>query len=152
MVDLNQYIDIIYSSPCFHNRKHHDFVIVQTTNSCIFAQLLFIFSCSVADRIFTICLVWPLDAPIHTLPVKDRDLGLCCVCAWANHKFIFARSILRGVPLIQDFNKAGDYFVMDVVDYTGDLFLHCKEIFLQWDRFYRDLVCFIYQSNFYCTM
>jgi len=129
MVDLHQYIDIIYSSPRFHDRERHDFAIVQTTNGCIFAQLLFLFSCSVADRIFTICLVRPLDAPIRTPPIKDRDLGLCRVRARANTEFIFARSILRGAPLVQDFNKAGDYLVMDVVDHTGDLFLRCHEIF-----------------------
>jgi len=129
MVDSNQYIDIIYCSPRFHDRERRDFVIVQTTSGCIFAQVLLIFSCSVADRIFTISLVQPLDAPIRTPPIKDRDLGLRRVRARPKTKFIFARSILRGAPLIQDFDKAGDYFVMDVVDHTGDLFLRCNEIF-----------------------
>ena len=129
MVDLNQYIDLIYSSPCFHDHERHDFMIVQTTNGCIFAQLLLIFSCSVADRIFTVCLVRPLNAPIYTPPVKDCNLGLCRIRAQANNEFIFARSILRGAPLIQDFNKGGDYFVMDIVDHTGDLFLRCHKIF-----------------------
>ena len=131
MVDHNQFIDIVHCNPHFHDRERRDFVIVQTTNGCIFAQLLFIFSCSVADRIFTVCLVRPLDAPIRTPPVKDRNLGLCHVRARANNEFIFAQSILRGAPLIQDFNKGGDYFVMDVVNHTGNLFLHCHEIFPQ---------------------
>ena len=102
---------------------------MQTMSGCIFAQVLLIFSCSVADRIFTISLVRPLDAPIRTPPVKDRDLGLRRVRARPKTEFIFARSILRGAPLIQDFDKAGDYFVMDVVNHTGDLFLRCNEIF-----------------------
>jgi hypothetical protein len=129
MVDHNQFIDIVHCNPRFHDRERRDFVIVQTTNGCIFAQLLFIFSYSVADRIFTVCSVRPLDAPIRTLPSKDRDLGLRRVRARPITEFIFARSILRGAPLIQDFDKAGDYFVMDVVDHTGDLFLRCNEIF-----------------------
>ncbi|KAI9440169.1 hypothetical protein F5148DRAFT_989133, partial [Russula earlei] len=128
-VDFNQYIDIVYCSPCFHGRERRDFVIVQTTNGCIFAQLLRIFSCSVPDQIFPICLVQPLDNPIHTPPAKDRDLRLHRVCAQSKTEFIFVRSILRGAPLIPDFDKAGDYFVMDVVDHTGDLYLRCKEIF-----------------------
>jgi hypothetical protein len=129
MVDSNQYIDIIYCSPCFHDHERHNFVIVQTMSSCIFAQILLIFSCSVADRIFTIFLVQPLDAPIRTLPIKDHDLGLCCIRARPKTEFIFTRSILCGAPLIQDFDKAGDYFVMDVVDHTGDHFLRCNKIF-----------------------
>jgi hypothetical protein len=73
--------------------------------------------------------VRPLDAPIRTLPSKDHDLGLRCIRTRLITEFIFAQSILRGAPLIQNFDKAGDYFVMDVVDHTGDLFLHCNEIF-----------------------
>ena len=72
----------------------------------------------------------PLDAKLSTWPVKDQELCLCRVRAKPNkEEFIFARSIVRGAPLIQDFDRQGDYLVMDVVDHTGDLFLHCKEIF-----------------------
>ncbi|KAI9442019.1 hypothetical protein BJY52DRAFT_1229255 [Lactarius psammicola] len=49
--------------------------------------------------------------------------------AWQSTEFFFAQSIVCGAPLIQDFAKLGDYFVMDVVDHTGDLFLCCDEIF-----------------------
>ena len=42
--------------------------------------------------------------------------------------FFFIRSIICGAPLIQDFDRVGDYFVMDVADHSGDLFLRCKEI------------------------
>lgn len=71
----------------------------------------------------------PLDAHISTRPVKDQELRLCCVRAKPNKEFIFARSIVRGAPLIQDFDRQGDYLVMDVVDHAGDLFIHCKDIF-----------------------
>jgi hypothetical protein len=104
-------------------------VIVQTVSGYIFAQLLIIFSCTVAGQILSICSVRPLDAPIHTPPVKDHELGLHRVRARQKTKFIFARCIIRGAPLIEDFEKPGDYFVMDIVDHTGDLFLHCDEIF-----------------------
>jgi hypothetical protein len=104
-------------------------VIVKTVNGYIFAQLALIFSCSIADRVFTICSVRPLDAPIYTLPSKDQDLGLHRVRARQKTEFIFARCIIRGAPLIQDFDKADDYFVMDVVDHTGDIFLCCNDIF-----------------------
>ncbi|KAI0290730.1 hypothetical protein BC826DRAFT_1147261, partial [Russula brevipes] len=128
-VDLKQYIDLIYCSPSFHGQERHDVVIVQTTNGFIFARLLFIFTCSLADECFAICSVQPLDSPIHTPPVKDHDLRLRRVRARSKSEFIFARSIIRGAPLIQDFAKEGDYLVMDVVDHSGDLFLRCSEIF-----------------------
>jgi hypothetical protein len=104
-------------------------VIVQTNSTYIFAQLLLIFSCSIADKIFTICSILPLDARISTPRAKDRDLRLRRVRAQSKPEFIFARCVIRGAPLIQDFDKKGDYFVMDVVDHMGDMFLRCNEIF-----------------------
>ncbi|KAH9975660.1 hypothetical protein BJV74DRAFT_798764 [Russula compacta] len=69
-----------------------------TTNGCIFAQLLHMFSIYIADRLYPICWVQPLDALISK-SVKDY------------------------------FERAGDYLIMDVIDHTGDLFLHCNKIF-----------------------
>ena len=46
-------------------------------------------------------------------------------------EFFSVGSIVHSSPLIQDFAKSGNYFVMDVVDHTGDRFLHCNEIFPQ---------------------
>ncbi|KAH8978592.1 hypothetical protein EDB86DRAFT_2782883, partial [Lactarius hatsudake] len=95
-----------------------------------FARLLLIFSVSVADKAYSICLVQPLDAPIRPQRIKDCELGLHRVCTCLNKtEFIFAQTIIRGAPLIEDFDKVGDFYVMDVVDHTGDLFLRCNEIF-----------------------
>ena len=44
-------------------------------------------------------------------------------------EFFFVSSIVRGAPLIQDFATTGDYFVMDVADHSGDMFIRCNEIF-----------------------
>ncbi|KAI9445742.1 hypothetical protein BJY52DRAFT_1194069 [Lactarius psammicola] len=72
----------------------------------------------------------PLDIiPTGQSRVSDRDLRLRRLRARQSTEFFFAQSIVRGAPLIQDFAKLGDYFVMDVVDHTGDLFLRCDEIF-----------------------
>jgi hypothetical protein len=122
---------LVYCSPKFHNQEQHDFVIVQTTTGCIFAQLLLIFFCSISGTTFAICSIQPLDALIRAPPTKDCELGLCRVRARNEPEFIFAWSIVRGAPLIQDFDKQGDYFVMDVVDHTGDMFLRCEEILPQ---------------------
>ncbi|KAH9953663.1 hypothetical protein BC827DRAFT_1159151 [Russula dissimulans] len=121
--DISKSISIQKTIPKFHNQEQHDFVIVQTTTGCIFAQLLLIFFCSISGTTFAICSIQPLDALIRAPPTKDRELGLCCVRAQNEPEFIFARSI--------DFDKQGDYFVMDVVDHTGDMFLRCEEILPQ---------------------
>ena len=89
---------------------------MQTLNGFIFARLCFVFLCSIADRTFSVCFVQPLDAKLSMWPVKDQELRLCCVCANPNkEEFIFTQSIIRGAPLIQDFDRQGDYLVMGVV-------------------------------------
>ncbi len=131
-VDWQQYLDYLYCSPAFHGRERHDFVILKTTKGFIFAQLMFIFTASVAERTFPICLARPLDIPTTQPPAVDFDLRLHrlrAVGSPVSTEFFFVQSIVRGAPLIQDFKKSGDYFVMDVVDHTGDLFLRCDEIF-----------------------
>jgi hypothetical protein len=105
-------------------------VILKTTTNFIFAQLLFIFTCTVAGRSFPICLTRPLDASTgQSQRAKDRDLRLHRLRAKPSTEFFFAQSIVRGVPVIQDFDRVGDYFVMDVIDHSGDLFIRCNEIF-----------------------
>jgi hypothetical protein len=128
-VDGQQYLDYVYCSPCFHGRERRDFIILKTTDSFIFAQLAFIFTCSVAESKFAICLARPLDASIGQPRTRDCQLRLHRLRAKPSMEFFFAQSIVRGAPLIQDFGKPGDYFVMDVVDHSGDLFIRCNEIF-----------------------
>ncbi len=128
-VDWQQYLDYLYCSPGFHGRERHDFVILKTTEGFIFAQLVFIFTTSVAERKFPICLARPLDVPRGQPRVNDRKLRLHRLRAKQSTEFFFVQSIVRGAPLIQDFDKLDDYFVMDVVDHTGDLFIRCNEIF-----------------------
>ncbi|KAI0257967.1 hypothetical protein BC834DRAFT_837424, partial [Gloeopeniophorella convolvens] len=140
-VDWNQYIDLVYCNPSFHNKPRYDFVIVQTVGNCIFAQLLFLFTCSVFGQTFAVCLVRPLDAkPPANLP-KDDDLGFHRVCARSRPEFIFARSIVRGAPLVPVYgDRTGkQHFVMDIVDHMGDLWLRCKEIFGAPSQWYASL-------------
>ncbi|KAH9007984.1 hypothetical protein EDB83DRAFT_2509248 [Lactarius deliciosus] len=130
-VDQKQYIDLLYCSPMFHGGERRDCVIVHAVAGPFFARLLLIFTVSIADDSYSVCLVQPLDAPVVPRRIKDRELGLHRVRAHLNKtEFIFARTIIRGAPLIGDFDKAGDFYVMDVVDHTGDLFLWCNEIFM----------------------
>jgi len=129
MVDNHQYLDYLYCSLGFHGRQHKDFVVLKTTTGFIIAHLIFVFTCSVAEKTLPICLTWPLDASSGQSRAKDRDLRIHRIRAKTSTEFFFVQSIVRGAPVIQDFDRAGDYFVMDVVDHTGDLFLHCRDIF-----------------------
>ncbi|KAH9007701.1 hypothetical protein EDB83DRAFT_2236259, partial [Lactarius deliciosus] len=128
-VDWQQYLDYVYCNSKFHNQERRDFVILKTTTGFIFAQLLFIFTCSVAGKSHPICLTCPLDAPMGQPRIKDRSLRLRRLRSKNSTEFFFVRSIVRGAPLIQAFDDPDDYFVMDVVDHSGDLFIHCEEIF-----------------------
>ncbi|KAF8266993.1 hypothetical protein EI94DRAFT_1771963 [Lactarius quietus] len=117
MVDSQQYLDYLHCSPKFHHMEWHDFVIVKTTTSFIFAKLLFIFTCSFAENCFPICLVLPLDKPTGKPTLKDQDLRLHCVRASSSTKHFFVQSLVRGAPLVQDFDRVGDYFVMDAANH-----------------------------------
>ncbi|KAH9168438.1 hypothetical protein EDB89DRAFT_1855509 [Lactarius sanguifluus] len=128
-VDWQQYLDYLYCNSNFHNQERRDFVILKTTTGFIFAQLLFIFTCSVAGKSHPICLTRPLDAPMGQPRIKDRSLRLRRLRSKNSTEFFFVRSIVRGAPLIQAFDNPDDYFVMDVVDHSGDLFIRCEETF-----------------------
>ena len=88
------------------------------------------FTVCLANSSYPVCLVQPFDVPIGPRRAKDRELGLYRVRAHRNvTELLFARTIIRGAPLVQDFEKEGDFFIMDVIDHTGDLFLRCLESF-----------------------
>jgi hypothetical protein len=123
-------LDYVYCSPCFHGKERRDFVILKTTDNFIFARLAFIFTCTVAGQEYAICLARPLDSPTgQQRSKKDKELRLHRLREKNSMEFFFVSSIVRGAPLVQDFAKPGDYFVMDVVDHSGDMFIRCEEIF-----------------------
>ena len=130
-VDWQQYLDYIYCSPHFHGKERCDFIMLKTADSFIFARLAFIFTCAVAEQDYVICLAWPLDSPTGQWQSKDEELRLHHLHEKSSMEFFFVGSIVHGAPLIQDFAKSGDYFMMDVIDHTGDMFLCCNEIFPQ---------------------
>ncbi|KAH8982986.1 hypothetical protein EDB86DRAFT_2780099, partial [Lactarius hatsudake] len=95
----------------------------------IFAELLIIFTTSVAEHQFPIFMVRPFDAAIQPRS-KDINLRLRRLRPKSSKESFFAQSIVRGAPLIPTFdNMSGSYFVMDVDDHNGDLFVRCNKIF-----------------------
>ncbi|KAF8268768.1 hypothetical protein EI94DRAFT_1576741, partial [Lactarius quietus] len=119
----------IVFSPEDNITEYRSVKVVYKSKGHFFARLLLIFSVSVAHSTYTVCLIQPLDTPIGSQRPKDLELGLHRVRTRRATEFIFSRSIIRGVPLIKDFDKEGDFYIMDVADHTGDLFLRCKDTF-----------------------
>jgi hypothetical protein len=101
----------------------------------VFAKLVLIILCDVQGIKFPICVVHRLDAPSGPRRAKDIDLGFYRLCSRpetqvSTYEFIFAQSVVRGALLVEDYERANDYLVIDLVD--SDMFSRCKDIF----RFY----------------
>ncbi|ETW76940.1 hypothetical protein HETIRDRAFT_328617 [Heterobasidion irregulare TC 32-1] len=110
MVDWRQSMDYLHCSPLFHGHPRYDHVIVQTITSCIFTQLVFLFTWRISDdQELPIALIHPLDAPIGALHQKDEALGFFRLHAKprVSSEFIFVRFIIRGALVVQDFSKPG---------------------------------------------
>ena len=130
----------------WHNCVHHNGPLLHPTTSYIYhfccqrhIALSGITKGGQVKMTHSVCLVELLDAPLGPLPQciidNNCELGLSHVCAHQNlrlKEFIFAWSIIHGTPLIRDFDRVGYFYVMDVVDHTGDLFLHCNKTFRVW--------------------
>jgi hypothetical protein len=102
---------------------------VETGHKPFFAQLISLFSCTVAQKAHAFALVLPLDAPTGRLSRKDKVLRFHRVCAKPrkNSEFISAHSIIRGALLVPDFDKLGEFIVVDVCD--GDMSLRLKSLY-----------------------
>lgn len=122
--------DYLRCNPNFHGHPRYDGVILDTGNSSvIFGKLLHIFICQVGQSLEPIALVWPLDAPTGVRLRKDKHLGLYRVRAKprAQAEFFSLRSLIWGAVLVEDLDRYGNFFVMDVAN--TDMFLRTKTIF-----------------------
>ena len=130
-VDWRQKTDYLRCNPEFYGHPRYDCVIVHTGGDhYIFARLIFVFRCTIDQKQLSLALVHPFDAPVESLAQrpKDKDLRLFRVRAQLRTKpeFIPVHSIVRGALLAPDFDKEGDFFVMDSVD--TDMFLRVKRL------------------------
>ncbi|KAJ7835622.1 hypothetical protein B0H13DRAFT_2240067 [Mycena leptocephala] len=128
MSDWKWTADYLRCNPKFHDHPRYDFVLVQTTDKPIFAQLLYMFSCTVEGKSHHFALIPPLDAPTGNVKKKDKLLRFRRVRAQArkNSEFISLHSIIRGAVLVADSDRAGDFLVFDVLD--GDTSLRLKSL------------------------
>ncbi|KAJ7914598.1 hypothetical protein B0H13DRAFT_2250692 [Mycena leptocephala] len=120
MSDWKWTADYLRCNPKFHDHPRYDFVLVQTTDKPIFAQLLYMFSCTVEGKSHHFALILPLDAPTGNVKKKDKLLRFRRVRAQArkNSEFISLHSVIRGAVLVADSDRAGDFLVFDVLSST----------------------------------
>ncbi|KAJ7126505.1 hypothetical protein C8R43DRAFT_1028329 [Mycena crocata] len=122
--------DYLRCNPDFHGHPRYDYVLVNTADKPIFAQLIYLFSCTVEKKTQPFALVLPMDAPVGQVRRKDKILRFRRVKAQARKKteFISVHSIIRGAVLVPDFDKTGEFLVFDVLD--GDMALRLKNLYL----------------------
>ncbi|KAF7377675.1 hypothetical protein MSAN_00190400 [Mycena sanguinolenta] len=105
-------VDYLRCNPCFHNRERYDAALVKTTAADIFVRLVYVFTCEIGGKVHPFALVQPLDVKTGIRTNKEKAL---------------VHSIIRGALLAPDFDKRGDYFVVDVVD--ADMYFRLKAMY-----------------------
>ncbi len=136
LADWRITIDILRCSPSFNHRPCYDFVLVDTVDGPLFAQLVMVFECTVREKTFPLMLIRPFDQPTegHSAQ-KDQDLGFYRVrtdMKKSEPRLVSIYSVIRGALLIEDsdFNpedeNAKEYLVVDVVD--ADMFLRMQSL------------------------
>lgn len=131
--------DYLRCAPLFYGQPRYDGIMVSVAgdqlNNVLFGQLVFSFLCKVGNGdTEPIALIWPMDIPSDSQNPharKDRHLGLFRLRARprAQCRFVSLRSTIRGAMLVNSYDTAGDFFVVDLVD--SDMFLRLKEVFVR---------------------
>ncbi|KAJ7898508.1 hypothetical protein B0H13DRAFT_1884243 [Mycena leptocephala] len=114
MSDWKWTADYLRCNPKFHGHPRYDCVLVKTTDKPIFAQLLYMFSCTVENKSHPLALILPLDAPTGNTTRKDKLLRFRRVRAQARKNSDFGGRL----------RQSGDFLVFDVLD--GDTSLRLK--------------------------
>lgn len=111
----------------FYNHPCYDCVSVQLDDGIAFAQLALVFAIIIEGKLLPIALVHLFDqqnSPQHAK--KDKELCFLRLRRQSKTCFIWAWSIIRGVPIFPTFDDERDSIVFDVID--ADMFLHVSEI------------------------
>ncbi|KAG1851348.1 hypothetical protein DFJ58DRAFT_729007 [Suillus subalutaceus] len=130
-VDWKLATDYLRCNPSFHRCEHCDCALIRTldkdgNNKNIFVRILFMFKFTVSNHALELTLVLPMDAPTGSRRSVDRDLGLTRLRArpLASSEFISLQYIICGASLVPDYDRDGDFFLVDLVDM--DMFLRTK--------------------------
>ncbi|KAF8173786.1 hypothetical protein K438DRAFT_1908928 [Mycena galopus ATCC 62051] len=110
--------DYLKCNAKFNGRPRYDCVMVKTEDKPFFARLLYLFSCMVEKQSHHFALILPMDAPTGRPSRIDKALRFLRVKSKPEKQseFISVHSIIRGVVLVPDSDKPGEFVVFDVLD------------------------------------
>ena len=120
--------DYLRCSPNFFNAPQDDYVLVNTVQGVLFAQLVFVFSIQISETIYPLALIQGFG-PAKPSPAqlrKDTDLRFLRLKKLKKTELIFARSIIRGAVLLPAGDTDGDFIVFDLIE--SDMFMRIQEI------------------------
>ena len=123
-------VDYLRCSPCFYNAPRYDYVLVNTVQGVIFAQLVFVFTVNFLETVYPIALIQGFAKANSSAAItkKDNDLRFLRLRKLKDTRteLIFVRSIIRGAILLPAGDKEGDYIVFDLVD--SDMCMRIQEL------------------------
>ncbi|KIK69151.1 hypothetical protein GYMLUDRAFT_152168 [Collybiopsis luxurians FD-317 M1] len=121
-------VDHLRCNPSFNGAPRHDFILFDSVNGPIFAQLCYIFMCTVGDGIYPIALTQPYKpVSLGRRQRSDKHLGFLRLQKEPDTEFISVRSIICGAVAITATESANEVLVWDVLD--GDMFLRIAKHF-----------------------
>ncbi|KIK51829.1 hypothetical protein GYMLUDRAFT_78060 [Collybiopsis luxurians FD-317 M1] len=113
--------DQLCYNPSFNGAPCYDFIIFDSVDGAVFAQLCFLFTCTVGSKICPIAFVQPYKPVSLTHWTKlDKDLGLLHFWKEQKTEFISVHSIVHGAVAIPVLDSSREVFIWDVLD--GDIF------------------------------
>lgn len=125
--------DYLRCSPKFYNRPRYDFVIINTADGYIFAQLALVFTIKINDKDYPIALVRAFERPISSsvprqIRKKDKDLHFLRLqqLKESQMEFVWAQSIVRGAVMVPANDLENHSIVFDVLD--ADMYLRVRDI------------------------
>ncbi|KAI0092164.1 hypothetical protein BDY19DRAFT_928654 [Irpex rosettiformis] len=132
MVDWRQDTDALRCNPSFHGSPRYDSAIFHWTRGNILApivcKLIRFFVYWLGDTKYPLALVQPMTEPVEARP-WDLELGLCRIRERPRNRSMIVplRSLIRGVVVVPDDERRGQYTVMDMTD--NDVFLRLMPLF-----------------------
>ncbi|KAJ3721171.1 hypothetical protein C8R42DRAFT_670007 [Lentinula raphanica] len=114
--------DNLRCSPSFNGLPRYDFIVFNSVDGPIFAQIWYLFTCIVNNETYPVAFVQSYKSvSLSRRPRSDKALGLLRLRKEPKMEFISLHSIIRGAVTVPLDGTANELFVWDVLD--GDMYL-----------------------------
>ena len=123
--------DYLRCSPKFYNQPCYDFVIINTADGYIFAQLMLVFTIKINNKDYPIALVRAFERSVSVprqIQQKDKDLHFLHLqqLKESQMEYVWAQSIVRGTVIVPANDLENHSIVFDVLD--ADMYLWVRDI------------------------